>query len=115
MKTGEFTGLAQRKARRRDFACRGKSASPRAFACPAPFEKIFLFFRNPNHRYIVSHPVPEEGRWPSSRTLGRDAVDASGALDEGALSAFAKASADWQSARRILWRRRVADGEVAWS
>jgi|SRR6478609_7114642 hypothetical protein len=30
----------------------------------------------------LRHPVPKEGRWPSSRTLGRDAVDAaaSGAL-----------------------------------
>jgi hypothetical protein len=26
--------------------------------------------------YVVCHPVPEEGRWPSSRTLGRGAVDA---------------------------------------
>jgi len=50
--------------------------------CPAPSAKIFLFFRNPNQRYIVSRPVPEEGRWPSSRTLGRDAVDADGAIDE---------------------------------
>jgi hypothetical protein len=38
---------------------------------------------------------------------GRDAVDADGASDEGAASAFAKASADWHNARRSLWRRRV--------
>jgi transposase len=30
----------------------------------------------PNHLYISPHPVPVEGRWPSSRTLGRVAVDA---------------------------------------
>jgi hypothetical protein len=54
------------------------------FAVQPPSGKIFLFFRNPNQRYIRSHPVPEEGRWPSSRTLGRDAVDAGGATDESA-------------------------------
>jgi len=25
---------------------------------------------------MICHPVPKEGRWPSSRTLGRGAVDA---------------------------------------
>jgi hypothetical protein len=39
-------------------------------------KKIFLFLSTPNHPYISRHPVPVEGRWPSSRTLGRDAVDA---------------------------------------
>jgi hypothetical protein len=39
-------------------------------------KKIFLFPSTPNHPYILRHPVPVEGRWPSSRTLGRDAVDA---------------------------------------
>jgi hypothetical protein len=43
---------------------------------PVAFAKRFLFTPNPNHPYMPFHPVPEEGRWPSSRTLGWDAVDA---------------------------------------
>ena len=39
-------------------------------------EKIYFFARDPNHPYKSRHPVPLEGRWPSSRTLGRVAVDA---------------------------------------
>jgi hypothetical protein len=46
------------------------------FACQVHHKNIFLFFSTPNHSYISRHPVPVEGRWPSSRTLGRDAVDA---------------------------------------
>ena len=42
----------------------------------SPFCKNILFFRIPKSVYILRHPVPKEGRWPSSRTLGRDAVDA---------------------------------------
>jgi len=52
----------------------GKSAK----SCQAPPEKKFLFPFTPNHLYDSGHPVPVEGRWPSSRTLGRDAA-ASGA------------------------------------
>src|SRR5260370_26441064 len=50
----------------------------------SPLAKIFSFAPDPNQLYIPRHPVPTEGRWPSSRTLGRDAVDAGGAKDEGA-------------------------------
>ena len=57
-------------------------------------KKIFRFAFRANHLFISGHPVPREGRWPSSRTLGRDAVDARGAEDESA---------------------RDADGEVVWS
>jgi hypothetical protein len=51
--------------------------------CPVSDAKIFRFVTAPNHPYNSRHPVPEEGRWPSSRTLGRVAVDAaaSGAKD----------------------------------
>jgi len=38
---------------------------------------------------------------------GRDAMDAGGARDVRAASAFAKASADWRKPRRSLWRRRA--------
>jgi hypothetical protein len=53
----------------------GKSATARVFACPAPFAKIFLFFRS-QITSMFSPSRSAEGRWPSSRTLGRDAVDA---------------------------------------
>jgi len=62
--------------------------------CPAPFEKIFWFSENANHPITPAVLSFREGRWPSSRTLGRDAVDAGSAQDE---------SAD------------LADGEVVWS
>jgi hypothetical protein len=33
-------------------------------SCPAPFAKIFLFFRSPNHRYISPVPSPRRGVAP---------------------------------------------------
>src|ERR1035437_6177233 len=39
-------------------------------------QKKFCFAADPNQIYNPRRSVPEEGRWPSSRTLGRDAVDA---------------------------------------
>ena len=39
-------------------------------------KNILLRARPPMHPYKSGHPVPLEGRWPSSRTLGRVAVDA---------------------------------------
>jgi hypothetical protein len=55
------------------------------FPCPAPFAKIFWFSERPNQFYIPVVLSFREGRWPSSRTLGRDAVDARSAQDESAL------------------------------
>ena len=56
-------GRAEAGTRTRQLICAsGKSASPRAFACPALPRKIFRFFRNANQRYTPDHPVPEEGR-----------------------------------------------------
>jgi hypothetical protein len=68
-------------------------------------------------------PSREEGRWPSSRTLGRVAVDAaaSGArgvrravirerasrADERRLNAFAMASVGRHSAGWSFWRRKL--------
>jgi hypothetical protein len=45
-------------------------------SCPALRTKIFRLTRRANQNYNSRHPVPHEGRWPSSRTLGWDAVDA---------------------------------------
>jgi hypothetical protein len=68
-------------------------------------------------------PSREEGRWPSSRTLGRVAVDAAAsgawrfagrlsvselsATDERRLNAFANASAGKHLAGRCLWQRKL--------
>ena len=50
----------------------------------SPFAKIFLFAPYPNHFHIPAHPTPLEGRIAVVTDAGRDAMDASGASDEGA-------------------------------
>ena len=77
-----------------------------------PSVKTFPFSPDPNQIHNSRHPVPREGRSPSSRTLGWDAVDAAasgaqgiagrasvcerstGAQTNGAASGFINASAD---------------------
>jgi hypothetical protein len=49
-------------------------AIQRDSTCPVPARKILRFCRRANHLYNFRRPVPKEGRWPSSRTLGRDAA-----------------------------------------
>jgi len=44
--------------------------------CPALCAKIFRFRRRAKHLYIFAYPASLKGRWPSSWTLGRVAVDA---------------------------------------
>src|SRR5260370_1890932 len=46
--------------------------------CPvqSPLAKIFRLRRRANQKYNLRRLIPHEGRWPSSRTLGWDAVDA---------------------------------------
>jgi hypothetical protein len=68
---------------------------PPTRGCQALFVKIFCFSEDPNHLYISRRPAPPKGRIAVVTDAGRDAVDAGGASDEGAYSAFAKASADW--------------------
>ena len=62
-------------------------------ALSSPFAKIFPFTSDANHFHVRSRPIPREGRWPSSQTLGLDAVDAAALLTNGA----------------------NADGQVVWS
>jgi hypothetical protein len=53
--------------------------------CPVLSAKRFPFPATPNHLYIPRHPVPLlRGVSRSSRTLERDAMDASCAADDGA-------------------------------
>jgi hypothetical protein len=66
----------------RNFCLTGKSAI--CLSSPA-CKNIVVFIWSKSSAYF-RRPVPVEGRWPSSRTLGRDAVDAGGASDEGAFA-----------------------------
>src|SRR6202790_5130285 len=88
----------------------GKSARAGVVACPAPFEKILLFSRTPNQIYMIRHPVRQRGVWPSSRTLGRDALDAAAParmVIAGRVSVSDSRGAQTNGA--------AADGEVVWS
>ena len=59
----------------------GKSVGLAVGACPAPFAKIFLFFRNANQA-ICSPSCPTEGRLEIVTDAGQDAVDADALIDE---------------------------------
>jgi hypothetical protein len=59
------------------------SARDLIVACPAPFAKIFLFFRNENQAYDLPSG-PERGALRNVINAGRGAVDADGAFDESA-------------------------------
>src|ERR1700742_3108737 len=64
-------------------------------SCPVLRSKIFHFTFDPNHLHISSRPTRyERGVSRSSRTLGRDAMDAGSAADESAC---------------------LADGEAVWA
>jgi hypothetical protein len=65
-----------------DFARRANQRGLFATCESSPFRKNISVFPKPKSVLYHGHPVPREGRWPSSRTLGRDAVDADGATDE---------------------------------
>jgi|SRR5580704_16287577 hypothetical protein len=65
---------------------------------------------------------PAEGRWPSSRTLGRDAVDANHATDESVCLRTAKScgpdaptlASSWRKVfRRRQWQESPVTGESA--
>src|ERR1700745_2256278 len=77
-----------------------------------PFAKIFSFPFDPNHRLIWSVSSLTRGRWPSSRTLGWDAVDAKALLtnsaDRGRRSRVALTPRRWRQVARIFSR---SDGD----
>jgi hypothetical protein len=60
----------------------GKSVRDFKNRLSSPFLKNILIFRSRKSVYKRPRPAPPEGRWPSSRTLERDAVDAKAAHDE---------------------------------
>jgi hypothetical protein len=76
-----------------DFSPAGKSLLDFQNLLSSPSGKNILIFRNRKSGYKRSRPAPSEGRWPSSRTLERDAVDADAPITNGT----------------------EADGEAVWS
>src|SRR5260221_7979232 len=92
-------GGAKGRARMEELTRRGmpwgKGKSARLLICPdvQPFLQKYFCFSEAQISLYPPCPVPREGRWPSSRTLGRDAVDADALQTSGA----------------------KADGEVVWS
>ena len=69
-----------------DFARRANQRGWLVRTCPAPFAKIFLFFRTPNQNYTIRYPVPRRGAFRDRHGRRRDAVDAA-ALKTRALDA----------------------------
>src|SRR5665213_1854015 len=59
-------------------------ADQRDLPCPVPGVKIFCFTSDPNHRLILGHPVPNEGRFAIVTDVRRDAVDADALLTNSA-------------------------------
>jgi hypothetical protein len=53
--------------------------------CPvqSPLQEYFCFSEM-QIKAMICHPIPKEGRWPTSSTRGGDAMDADGAFDESA-------------------------------
>jgi hypothetical protein len=58
------------------------------------------------------HPVPQEGRWPSSQTLGRDAVDATASGAQGRSQGEMNLVSDWPARRT---NDVLAYGKTVWS
>jgi hypothetical protein len=83
--------------------------------CRVPCQKIFCFVFTPNQIYIAAHPVPPRGALRTSRTLGRDAVDAGRALDESVASRTAKSCGPDAPTLASSWRQclRIALTMVA--
>jgi hypothetical protein len=55
---------------------RRANQQPLVFLAVQPHLQKYFCFSETKSPLCSRHPVPQEGRWPSSRTLGRDAVDA---------------------------------------
>src|ERR1700730_3442556 len=75
-----------------------------------PLLQKYFCFSETKIKLYDSPSRPSEGRWPSSRTLGRDAVDAAAPARRG------DRRADFRGRSRCAQTKRTeADGEVVWS
>jgi hypothetical protein len=88
--------------------CRFIEPVQRDLPSPVPFAKIIAFPFDPNHRLILSCLIPHEGRWPSSRTLGWDAVDAAASGTQVAGRAGRKACEPEAACRRTMLKTAFA-------
>src|SRR6202011_1534261 len=82
----------------------------------------FLLTAGANQQYSNPVPPPFEGRFAIVTDAGRDAVDAGGAKDEGAVLRTAKScgpdtptlvSSRWKQFRRRRWQKSPVAGESA--
>ena len=91
----------------------GKSVATPCVNLSSPFRKNISVFPKPKSALYHGYPVPREGRWPSSRTLGRDAVDAaaSGVKRDGRAGSLGIC----ERSNGALTNGAVAYGEVVWS
>ena len=76
----------------------------------SPSRKNILVSRTPKSDAYLSCPVPQEGRLENVTDAGQDAVDASGAMDDGVFLRTAKACCSDASAAASSWRKSVSDG-----
>jgi hypothetical protein len=58
--------------------------------CPAPFAKIFSFAIDPNHLFILRHPVPREGTLAIVTDVGAGSGGRGCAFDEQRVKRTAK-------------------------
>jgi hypothetical protein len=84
----------------------GKSAELSGDGLSSPFCKNIPVLDLTKSLLYPRCPVPEEGRWPSSRTLGRDAVDAGSAEDESAFLRTEKSCGPDASTPASSWREQ---------
>jgi hypothetical protein len=75
---------------------------------PAPFAKIFLFARDPNHFTYRRRPVPSEGRLAIVTDAGRDAVDAEVLLTRALKRTAKTCGPDASTLASSLWKATSA-------
>jgi hypothetical protein len=76
----------------------------------SPLCKNILIFRIPKSDAYLLPSCPTEGRLEIVTDAGQDAVDASGAIDDGALLRTAKTCGPDASAVASSWRKSASDG-----
>jgi|SRR5882724_1428010 len=88
----------------------GKSLAAHTCTSPlsTPARKNISVFPKPKSPYIPCRPVPQRGVSRSSRTLERDAMDASGVTDESACPRTAKSCGPDAPTLASSWRRCFA-------
>jgi hypothetical protein len=89
----------------------GQITSTRHFLFVQPLLQKYFCFSETQISLVIRHPVPLEGRWPSSRTLGRGAVDAA----VPARISDCRASLACERSHCAQTNGIEADGKIVWS